>query len=50
MDRALGAAGWEPNNNIAPGQQFGQPNSGILKWDQPDVAETKYELETKQEA
>jgi reductive dehalogenase len=50
MDRALGAAGWEPNNYLAPGQQYGQPNSGILHWDQSDVAETQYEFETKEEA
>ena len=50
LDRALGAAGWEPNNHLAPGQQFGQPNKGILSWDQSDVAETQYEFDTRQQA
>ena len=50
LDRALGAAGWEPNNYLAPDQQYGQPNTGILTWDQSDVADTQYEFETKAEA
>jgi reductive dehalogenase len=50
LDRALGAAAWEANAELAPGQQYGQPSSGILRWDQSDVAETRYEFETKQEA
>jgi reductive dehalogenase len=50
LDRALAAAGWAVNNTIAPGQQYGQPNSGILSWDQSDVAETQYQFDTKPEA
>jgi reductive dehalogenase len=50
LDRALGAAAWEANAQLAPGQQYGQPSSGILSWDQSDVAETQHEFTTKQEA
>jgi epoxyqueuosine reductase len=50
LDRALGLAGWEPNQHLAPGQQYGQPGSGILSWDQSDVAETRYEFPTERDA
>jgi epoxyqueuosine reductase len=50
LDRALGVAAWEPNTHLAPGQQYGQPNSGILSWDQSDVAPTKYEFGSEEEA
>jgi len=50
LDRALGLAAWEANHVLAPGQQYGQPNSGILSWDQSEVVPTKYEFETKTEA
>jgi epoxyqueuosine reductase len=50
LDRALAAAGWEPNHHLAPGQQYGQPSSGILSWDQSDVAETQFEFDSEQEA
>jgi len=50
LDRALGLAAWEANHVLAPGQQYGQPNSGILSWDQSDVQATKYEFESKEQA
>ncbi len=33
LDRALGVAAWQANHQLSPGQQFGQPGSGILSWD-----------------
>lgn len=50
LDRALMIAGWEPNAYLAPGQQYGQPGSGMLTWDQSDLAETRYEFATQGEA
>jgi hypothetical protein len=50
IDRALSVAAWEGNTFLAPGQQYGQPNSGILHWDQSDVNRTQYEFESKDEA
>jgi len=50
LDRALGLAAWEANHVLAPGQQYGQPNSGILSWDQSDVVPTQYEFGSKEEA
>jgi epoxyqueuosine reductase len=50
LDRALMIAGWEANQHLAPGQQYGQPGSGILTWDQSDVAETRYAFPTGREA
>jgi reductive dehalogenase len=50
LDRAIAVAAWEPNHYLAPGQQYGQPNSGILTWDQSDVVENQYQFESKQEA
>jgi reductive dehalogenase len=50
IDRALSVAAWEGNTFLAPGQQYGQPNSGILHWDQSDVNATKYEFDSKDEA
>ena len=50
LDRALSVAAWEGNTFLAPGQQYGQPNSGILHWDQSDVNDTTYEFGSKEEA
>jgi epoxyqueuosine reductase len=50
IDRALERASWEANDHMAPGQQFGRPDSGMLTWDQSDVAETQVEFPSKQEA
>jgi reductive dehalogenase len=50
LDRAFSAGGWHANTVLAPGQQFGQPNSGILTWDQSDVSETAYEFATPRDA
>jgi len=50
LDKALAAAAWEGNEFLAPGQQYGQPNSGILHWDQSDVNTTEYTFESKDEA
>ncbi len=50
LDRALAVAGWEPNEYLAPGEQYGQPGSGILTWDQSDMAETRYEFESPEDA
>lgn len=46
LDRAMGLAAWAANDVIAPNQQYGQPGSGILSWDQSDVAPTKYQFES----
>jgi reductive dehalogenase len=50
IDRALERASWEANDHMAPGQQFGRPDSGMLTWDQSDVAETQVEFPSKDEA
>jgi epoxyqueuosine reductase len=50
LDRALAVAGWEPNEYLAPGEQYGQPGSGILTWDQSDVSPTRYEFESPEDA
>ncbi len=50
LDRAIGAAAWAVNNQLASGQQYGQPDKGVLTWDQSDVAETQYKFATKEEA
>jgi reductive dehalogenase len=50
LDRALGLAAWEANHVLAPGQQYGQPGSGILGWDQSDVVPNQYAFESKAQA
>ncbi|PSW06555.1 reductive dehalogenase [Photobacterium lipolyticum] len=42
LDYALEGACWEVMNQLAPRQAAGVPNSGILGWDQSDVASHKY--------
>jgi reductive dehalogenase len=50
LDRALGIAAWSPNDLLAPMQQYGQPNTGVFTWDQSDVAETRYEFASPDDA
>jgi reductive dehalogenase len=50
LDRAMGLAAWAANDVLAPNQQYGQPGSGILSWDQSGVASTQYEFESKEAA
>ena len=50
LDRALSVAAFSADDRLAPGQRFGQPNTGVLTWDQSDVSEVQYEFGSEQEA
>jgi epoxyqueuosine reductase len=50
LDRALGDGGWALSWEAAPGQEYGQPNSGILGWEQEKLADTKFQFESPEAA
>jgi reductive dehalogenase len=50
IDYALMRAAWLTNDTQAAQTAFGQPGQGVFTWDQSDVAETKWEFESKEDA
>lgn len=50
IDYALMRAAWLTNDTQAAQTAFGQPGQGVFTWDQADLAETKWEFESKDEA